>query len=44
MSSSKSNSKKSIKDPVSEHLHYLERKYGKEPPISEKELKEWNWH
>jgi hypothetical protein len=25
---------------------YLEKKYGKEPRISEKELKEhrWNWH
>jgi hypothetical protein len=36
----KPENKKIIKD------HYLIRKYGKEPPISEKERKQsrWNWH
>lgn len=29
-----------------EFVNYLELKYGKEPKISEEELKEqqWNWH
>jgi hypothetical protein len=38
-------SKKPSKEKI-DSSDYLEQKYGKEPPISEKELKQhrWNWH
>jgi hypothetical protein len=44
MSSLKLKPKKVDDKSISEPVDYLERKYGKEPPISKKELKEWNWH
>jgi hypothetical protein len=46
MSSSNPSSKSQSKKSSDEDLTYLERKYGKEPKISAKELAQmrWNWH
>jgi hypothetical protein len=46
MSSSNPPSENRSKQSSDEDLTYLERKYGKEPKISAKELARirWNWH
>ncbi|UCG00709.1 MAG: hypothetical protein JSW11_13950 [Candidatus Heimdallarchaeota archaeon] len=46
MSSQSPSSKNQPKKSSDEDFTYLERKYGKEPKISAKELAQtrWNWH
>ncbi len=46
MSSSQSSHEKNPSSCTSKDYNYLEKKYGKEPKISEEELKRtrWSWH
>ena len=46
MSHQQSETEKIVQKAIQEKMTYLEKKYGKEPKITPKELKDmqWNWH